>query len=72
MSNADKPHKLFASINAYLARGSHTGQPHPAAESATRLDMRFPSQRELSLPAELPRVEHALASESFRGFGINE
>ena len=44
----------------------------PIAGNATRVAMSFPLERELPLPLELRRVEYAVTSDSFRGFGINE
>ena len=72
MSKSDKLHASGGSINDHLAPERRTEDQHPAAHSATRLDARFPLERELPLPMELRRVEYPVASESFRGFGINE
>ena len=42
----------------------------PVARNATKLVVRFPHERDL--PLERPRFKHAVTSDSFRGFGINE
>ncbi len=44
----------------------------PVARNATKLVVRFPHERDLPLPPERPRFKHAVTSDSFRGFGINE
>ena len=44
----------------------------PVARNATKLVVRFQHERDLPLPLEWPRFRHAVTSDSFRGFGINE
>lgn len=73
MSKSDKSHASDGIMaNDHFAQERRTGDPQPAAVSATRFDVLFPLERGLPPPVQLRRVEYAEARESFRGFGINE
>jgi len=73
MSKSDKLHGSGCfTTNSDLAQEGDTGDPLPATEGSTRLNVPVPLERELPLSLELRRLDGEVTRESFRGFGINE
>lgn len=70
MSKSDKLHVSEGFMaNDHLAQGSHTVDPHPAVGSTTRLDVRFPLERELPLPVQLRSLSTRLRASRFEVSG---